>query len=758
VLFAVAAVLFTYWPLLAGRIVFLRDTALWVLPARWFVRQSLLAGEFPSWNPYQGLGFPVLADPQYGLFYPPNWLYLLAPESVVAHLASWMSLLHLAWGGLGMVLLARRMGVEPFGAAVAGVCWSLSGHVTSAWSVGQLLLADAWIPWVARGFLLLARREGRWPLLSAVWPLAMSLLLGEVFVSAMAMIFAAVVVSGAGVPRAEIRTVVAVGARAAAAWLVAMLIAAPSWLPPLQMLGATERAQAFSRESAELFSHHPFRLIEMITPGALGDPTGAFPAGQWIGESAAGGAPLFFSSYLGVIAVALMVLSLRRERLRLVLIAWAGLALFIAFGKFAPVHEVWRRILFPFAHMHSPEKYVVLVVAPVSLLAGFGAARLMMLERRDFRRVAYAAGILVMWSVAAGSILPPVLVRDVRSAAFRGLALLGLCLMAALAARRWPRLCRSLLLLLVASDLGIPANHLAGFGSARTLASLPGTAAAVLRDSRPNPAPPRIFREPDVEEYAPGVATWKESQERAVVTLTPNTLNLFGLASVPGYDSAIPDQLARIGPTSYAELVDSLRLLSVQYAMLSDGAIAQAGQAAFSAALSRPLPGVTLARVQGALPRVYLPAHVRAVAAGELPLAMRNPAVAAGREAMLSTQQQVVAMDAGDTHPCTIVGFFNTRVVATCSARTPNYAIFVEQFDRGWTATVDGLPAPVVTANLVMRAVPVPAGEHTVELRYHAPRLPLVIMLSFVGCAIAFAVAARSRTRRTTSSPRPGSC
>jgi len=82
---------------LAGQIVFQRDSALWLFPARWFVRQSLLAGEFPGWNPYQGLGFPLLADPQYGVFYPPNWLFLLVPDGMVAHLMSWLSLAHLAW-------------------------------------------------------------------------------------------------------------------------------------------------------------------------------------------------------------------------------------------------------------------------------------------------------------------------------------------------------------------------------------------------------------------------------------------------------------------------------------------------------------------------------------------------------------------------------------------------------------------------------------------------------------------------------------
>ena len=51
---------------------------------------------------------------------------------------------------------------------------------------------------MARGFLRLARKQGRRPLASAVWPMAPSLLVGEPFTSAMALFFALVVVLAAG--------------------------------------------------------------------------------------------------------------------------------------------------------------------------------------------------------------------------------------------------------------------------------------------------------------------------------------------------------------------------------------------------------------------------------------------------------------------------------------------------------------------------------------------------------------------------------
>jgi len=745
------AVLLAYWPLLAGKIVFLRDSALWVFPARWFVRQSLLAGELPAWNPYQGLGFPVLADPQYGVFYPPHWLFLLVPDGMVAHLASWLSLAHLAWGGAGMMLLAHRLGASPLGAAVAGLSWALSGHTTSAWAVGPLLLGEAWIPWVARGFLLLAR--DRAPLACAAWPMAMSLLVGEPFMSAMALFFAVVVVVAAGQGLRPTRASLAVGAKSLWAWMLAVVVAAVSWLPPLRMLESTERAQAFSREAAELYSHHPLRMLEMVAPGALGDPTGAYPAGQWVGEPGAAGAPLFFSSYLGVLSLALALFGLRKRRLHLVLLGSALLALFVAFGKYAPVHEVWRRILFPFAHMHSPEKYVVLVVAPVSLLAGLGASAVLAEGRPARRRFLCLAGALAVLAVAAGPLLPPVLVHDARRAALYGLVLLGLLLAALLALPRWPRLASFAILALVALDLGLAAHRLAGFGAAATLMRVPPAASAVLEDSRQNPAPPRLYREPNLEQNADPLsahATWQDSQERAVRDLTPNTLNVFGLAVMPGYASAMPDLLAQLGPTTYEGLSRSLRLFSMPYVLVSDASLADIQRVISAKVLARPLPRGSLLRADQVLPRVYLPAQIRSVPPDEAAPHLRDEAVLSGAEALLLTTGSPtltprIARD--KSHTCRLVELANARIVADCSTPAANLAVFVEQFDPGWSATVDGKPAPILAANLVMRAVPIPVGAHRIELAYHTPGLRLALWLSLVGLMAIAALAIRAKRR-----------
>lgn len=55
---------------------------------------------------------------------------------------------------------------------------------------------------------------------------------------------------------------------------------------------------------------------------------------------------------------------------------------------------------------------------------------------------------------------------------------------------------------------------------------------------------------------------------------------------------------------------------------------------------------------------------------------------------------------------------------ASVSTTSDGFLVVGDRFDAGWRAWVDGAEAPVLRANVVLRGVPVPAGDHVVELRY----------------------------------------
>ena len=56
------------------------------------------------------------------------------------------------------------------------------------------------------------------------------------------------------------------------------------------------------------------------------------------------------------------------------------------------------------------------------------------------------------------------------------------------------------------------------------------------------------------------------------------------------------------------------------------------------------------------------------------------------------------------------------------SSPSPATAVFSEIFyDKGWTAYVNGVETPYFRADYLLRAMELPAGDHTVEWRFRAP-------------------------------------
>ncbi|MCX6907867.1 MAG: YfhO family protein [Verrucomicrobia bacterium] len=68
-----------------------------------------------------------------------------------------------------------------------------------------------------------------------------------------------------------------------------------------------------------------------------------------------------------------------------------------------------------------------------------------------------------------------------------------------------------------------------------------------------------------------------------------------------------------------------------------------------------------------------------------------------------------------------IVSFKPARVELKTSLKSPGVLMLNDRYDTGWTATVDGAPAAMQPGNFIMRAVPLPPGEHRVVFHYNVP-------------------------------------
>ncbi|MCA1663818.1 MAG: hypothetical protein LC659_06045, partial [Myxococcales bacterium] len=103
---------------LVGRVWFFEDIAAYFVPLYSAASQSMRLGEFPTWAPGAWSGQPLVGDPQLGLFYPPNWIWMLLHP---ARAYAWLQLLHAIVGAAGMWALARARGRSTTAAALAAL-------------------------------------------------------------------------------------------------------------------------------------------------------------------------------------------------------------------------------------------------------------------------------------------------------------------------------------------------------------------------------------------------------------------------------------------------------------------------------------------------------------------------------------------------------------------------------------------------------------------------------------------------------------
>jgi hypothetical protein len=317
-----------------------------------------------------------------------------------------------------------------------------------------------------------------------------------------------------------------------------------------------------------------------------------------------------------------------------------------------------------------------------------------------------------------------------------------------------------LAVVIVTGDLAAAAGPLQNFGPSSLLDESAPAAAAIRTDARARglPAPPRVHRSPDVdtaiERRAPP-RTVAEVQRNLLRTMIDNHATIYGIGVVPGYDAAMPSSLHTLWTVGQQHVGALLRLTGVDYLISGIGDPSLATLDGLEAMMD-PTPGTRLFRVKNVLPRVYLAGTTRILPGHAAREAIFDPEVVAGRQAILAptAEAPLLASDAGSVKPvapaCELESFGNVRIVAHCQASRPGVAVFLEQFDAGWSASLDGQPTPVLRVNLAMRGVFLLPGTHRIVFSYEPPGWRIGITLSAISLLLLVALLLAGRLRRRT--------
>ena len=143
--------LLAYWPisLYTGSLQW--DMIDQYFPWRKVVVEQIRSGSLPFWNPYQFLGYPLHADPQSGVWYPPVWIMSLFGEYGMPSLHIEV-LFHLFMAGFGMFILLRGIGTNILISIAGATAYMCSGFFAGNAQHFTWIIAGTWIPWVLHYF------------------------------------------------------------------------------------------------------------------------------------------------------------------------------------------------------------------------------------------------------------------------------------------------------------------------------------------------------------------------------------------------------------------------------------------------------------------------------------------------------------------------------------------------------------------------------------------------------------------------------
>jgi hypothetical protein len=374
------------------------------LPWRTWAAETWAAGEVPLWAPVAH-GYPLLADGQAGILYPPNLLlYRLFSPVLATNLSV---IFHQVWAAWGALWLARVLGRSGPASTVAGVAYGLSGFLISHLVYLGMFQVVAWVPWIV-GLAVRGAREGGGWWGAAGLALGVAWLAGHPQMALYATYAALFGAAAEGWKLKQQRPWVEIAGGVFAMGLVAGLIALPQLWASAELVRLGQREGGVDAGFASLGSLPPEELVHAVLPRWFGSESPADVAvtyhhrgGGYVGRGVSYWEDCF---YLGIPTVLLALAAGRAGRARpwWILLAIGVVAML---GASTPLFPLFR-LLPGMGWFRFPVRAAVWVTLAVSMLAAVGVDRLggWLLgdpARVARRGVAVIVGVAVLWGLAA---------------------------------------------------------------------------------------------------------------------------------------------------------------------------------------------------------------------------------------------------------------------------------------------------------------------------------------------------------------------
>jgi hypothetical protein len=314
-----------------------------------YLRNAILTSqEIPLWSSTTLSGYPFVANPLSGLWYPVGWLALITPLPLGFNI---LVGLHLVWGGIGLYYLLRREGLEHIPALFAGIAFALLPKFFAHYGAGHLTLLYAvpWTPWLLLSQVSFIKHKRGWRR-NRVPP---GLILALIFLADVRWgVYATIIWWAYSIVHGQTKlykTIFKVIPQS----ILALMLIAPMLLPMLEYSSLSTRS-SLNPEEVLAYSLPVAQLVSLIFPAVNGYH-------EWVFYS--GGIVLIF---------ALAALSIRKiHRNELFWLAIILVSILFALGGQIPGVELLARL--PIVNLlRVPSRSLFLAGLGLASLAGYG--------------------------------------------------------------------------------------------------------------------------------------------------------------------------------------------------------------------------------------------------------------------------------------------------------------------------------------------------------------------------------------------------
>ncbi|WP_246215615.1 YfhO family protein [Microvirga makkahensis] len=743
------------WPLTGSVVPW--DSKNQFYPTLRYLGAALSNGELPLWNPYHFGGHPSAADPQSLLFTPTMLLFGWLTPQPSMELFDLVVFAHFLPGALAFVPLFRRRGWHWSGAVAAALVFMLGGSASARLQHTGMILSYGFLPlalWLLEEAL--DRRSYRYGVLFALAATLMVIGRDQVaFLGALTLIgVAAHRIWSAPQRSAYFRS--RLGLLVTVAAIGGALLAVPVTLT-MQFL-ATSSRPSFGFGVAAMGSLPPESLATILFGNIFGSLRWTYDywgpdwhslaEGTWTDRATnylfIGTIPALFLLWHGIAAGRIFA---REFRFFLVV---GVLALFYALGRYTPGFEVIFDHLPGVNLYRRPADATFLVNIALAFSSGYLVHR-------------YATEGMPRWSVASlGRLriaLPALAITLVVAAIGSGIAFAieGGHVLSALS-ETGVGLVAAALVMVLAVRLGGSAYRREGLAAVlvvMTGAELIGRHAASALNAEPaerytvfTRLPPeqlqglQILKRELAERHRRGeyprveilglAGSWQNAsmvlEIEDIIGYNPLRLADYERAVGPGENAEDPN-LRQFPATFRGYECELAGLLGLDYLVLDRPAqkLPRHFPRLADAEVVYGMGKMWIYRLNSGGRRAYVAYHVQAVdseavvGADELPDFDHETEALIDRESMPLLKASYASLRPGAGKPAgkvRIVSYRRNSVTLEVESAEQGVLVLHDIYYPGWEARVDGVRRPVLRANLLFRAVEVPAGKHRVEFEF----------------------------------------